>query len=87
MSKKAGQRRASVGESNVKTSQRCERADFTSFGVAPEGKAQQSHFETKWAAYQPWAVCERPDRQFAPVLTDAARAALAEERSHADNGN
>lgn len=49
-----------------------ERPDFVSFAVAPEGKVQQSPFERKWAAYQPWAAAERPDHCFGPCLTPEA---------------
>lgn len=85
MLKKASVRQASVGKAKGNAATRSERADFTSFGIAPEGKVQQSIYETKWAAYQPWAVCERGDHNYGPVLTDKARQALAEERQHVTN--
>jgi hypothetical protein len=61
-----------------------ERADFVSFAVAPQGKVQQSMYESKWAAYQPWAVEERPDRNYGPALTPEARRLLESERNHAN---
>jgi hypothetical protein len=85
MSKKASERQENVDKTNGKGAKANERAGFKSFAVAPEGKVQQSMYETKWAAYQVWAVCERGDHNYGPVLTDKARQALAEERNHADN--
>lgn len=83
MSKKIGQRQKIVRESNGNGQVSGERADFTSFG---EGRP--SYIERGWARGQAWAAVERPDRNPAPLLTDAARAVLAEEREHANhNGN
>ncbi len=85
MSKKASERQVNVVKANSNGAKANERACFVSFAVAPEGKVQESMYETKWAAYQEWAVCERNDHNYGPVLTDKARRALAEERNHADH--
>lgn len=74
-----------VEQSNGKRSAGVERADFTSFAKAPDGKPQQSLYETKWAAYQEWAAVERPDRQFAPCLTEEARQQLEAHRGRAND--
>lgn len=85
MAKENIKRQVSNGQANGNRAMGTERAKtFRSFGKAPEGKVQQCLYETKWAAYQSWAVVERPDRQFAPMLTDEARRVLA-EAGHADN--
>ena len=86
MAKEKIKRQASGSQSNGNGQVGRERAKvFRSFGKAPEGKVQQCLYETKWAAYQPWAVVERPDHQFAPLLTEAARQVLREADYVADD--
>lgn len=83
MAKANGKRSQSIGQSKGSAATHTERATFVSFAAAPLGQSQQSPFETKWAAYQEWAVVERPDRQFAPILTNEALQVLR-EADHAD---
>lgn len=85
MQRKQIDRQQTVDQTKDTAQRGSERADFVSFSRAPQGKVQQSLYETKWAAYQPWAAAERPDRNFGTCLTPEAREALAQERDHADN--
>lgn len=70
---------------NRKTRGKGERADFVSFGAAPAGQVQQSIYESKWAAHQPWAATQRPDRIYGPALTPEARRLPESERNHANH--
>jgi hypothetical protein len=64
------------GLTNRKSGTKSERpAEFMSFA-----QGRPSYIERNWAKHQAWAVIERPDRQFAPCLTDEARRVLEVNR-------